>query len=292
MFYNHIKSHNQDNFLSPHVLTQQVQAALVEDIGSGDLTAALLSANAKSTATITCREAIVVCGIPWVEEVLRQLDASVRFDWTVQDGDAVPPGALLCTVHGNTRSLLTGERTAINFLQTFSATATITRRYVEEVAGTGVRILDTRKTIPGLRVGQKYAVRCGGGANHRNGLFDAILIKENHIQAAGSIAAALDAARRHTPRVKIEIEVESIGELRQALAAGAECILLDNFDLGGLRAAVIEAKGLARIEASGGVNLDNVRAIANTGVDDISIGGITKHIQAADLSMRIISTNN
>jgi nicotinate-nucleotide pyrophosphorylase (carboxylating) len=274
----------------PHVISRQVQIALEEDQGSGDLTATLIAATACSTVTLICREAAVLCGTAWVNEVFRQLDARIHIHWNAHDGAAIAPDTVLCTLHGNTRALLTGERTALNFLQTLSGTATITRCYVEAVAGTGVRILDTRKTLPGLRLAQKYAVQCGGGANHRIGLFDAILIKENHIQAAGSIANALAAARRQSPDVEIEVEVESIDELRQALAAGAKRILLDNFELAGLHVAVHETAGRARLEASGGVDLDQVRAIAATGVNDISVGGITKHVRAVDLSLRFIDT--
>jgi len=275
---------------SPQLIARQVRMALEEDLGSGDLTAALIPEGACSTVTLICREAAVLCGIPWVDEVFRQLDARIHIAWEARDGDPIAPGALLCTLRGRTRALLSGERSALNFLQTLSATARMARRYADAVAGTGVRILDTRKTLPGLRLAQKYAVRCGGCANHRNGLFDAILIKENHIQAAGSIAAALDTARRQSPGVEIEVEVESLDELRQALTAGARRILLDNFDLARLRAAVAETCGRARLEASGGVDLDTVRAIAATGVDDISVGGLTKHVQAVDLSMRFVET--
>ena len=274
----------------PELITRQVQLALEEDLGSGDLTAILVPREAHSKVTIVCREVAILCGTLWVDEVFRQLDTRIRIEWEVHDGDAVAPDTLLCTLDGNTRALLSGERTALNFLQTLSATATSARHYADAVAGTGVRILDTRKTLPGMRVAQKYAVRCGGCANHRQGLFDAILIKENHIQAAGSIAAALDVARRHSPGVVSEVEVESMDELRQALAAGASRILLDNFDLAALRAAVVETAGRARLEASGDVSLETIRAIAETGVDDISVGGMTKHVHAVDLSMRFVET--
>jgi len=275
---------------SSQVIACQVRAALEEDLGSGDLTAALVPAEARSTVVVICREAAILCGTPWVDEVFHQLDPQIHIAWEARDGEAIAAGARLCSLRGSTRMLLSGERSALNFLQTLSATATAARRYADAVAGTGVRILDTRKTLPGMRLAQKYAVRCGGCANHRSGLFDAILIKENHIQAAGSIAAALDAARHQSPRVEIEVEVESMDELRQALTAGARRILLDNFDLAGLRAAVAETRGRARLEASGGVDLDTVRAIAATGVDDISVGSITKHVQAVDLSMRFVET--
>jgi nicotinate-nucleotide pyrophosphorylase (carboxylating) len=274
-----------------HLIADDVQRALKEDLGRGDLTAALVPAGARSKVIIVCREAAVLCGVPWAEEVFRQLAPEILLDWNAGDGDAVVPGALVCTLGGPTRALLSGERTALNFLQTLSAAATVARRYVEAVAGTGVRILDTRKTLPGLRLAQKYAVRCGGGSNHRIGLFDAVLIKENHIQATGSIAAALEAARRLSPEIEVEVEVESADELRQALAAGAQRILLDDFDVDGLRAAVLETAGRARLEASGGVDLTQVRRIAETGVDDISVGGLTKHVQAIDLSMRFVETD-
>lgn len=270
------------------IISQQVRIALDEDIGSGDLTAELIALMTTATATIICREAMVVCGIPWVEEVFKKLNDIVTIEWSVQDGEKISANSTLCTLHGNARTILTGERTALNFLQTLSATATLAHSYAVAVAKTNVRILDTRKTLPGLRLAQKYAVRCGGCHNHRLGLFDAILIKENHIQAAGSIAQAIFIANQQFPNVNIEIEVESITELHEALAAGAKHILLDNFDIPALKLAVAETKGLARLEVSGGVNLDNVTAIAETGINDISIGDLTKNIKAIDLSMRII----
>ena len=238
------------------------------------------------------RETAVLCGQDWFDAVFRQLDAGVTVTWEAADGDAVGEDQTLCRLQGPARVLLSGERTALNFLQTLSATATRAARYVEAVAGTGARILDTRKTIPGLRLAQKYAVTCGGASNHRIGLFDAILIKENHIAAAGSIEAALAEARRLAADrggVEIEIEVEDLAQLEAALAAGARRVLLDNFDLARLREAVRLNAGRARLEASGGVNLETVRAIAETGVDDISVGEITKDIRAVDLSMRFES---
>jgi nicotinate-nucleotide pyrophosphorylase (carboxylating) len=271
-------------------IARQVRAALEEDLGSGDLTAALIPAAARSRVTLACREQAVLCGAPWADEVFRQLDPQIRIRWHDRDGDLLAPGRILCELEGPTRALLSGERTAMNFLQTLSATATLARLYAEAVTGTGARILDTRKTLPGLRLAQKYAVRCGGCANHRIGLFDAILIKENHIQAAGSIGAALEAARRLSPDVEIEVEVESLAELEAALAAGGKRILLDNFDLEMLREAVRICTGRARLEASGGVDLSTLRAIAETGVDDISVGGLTKDIRAVDLSMRFVET--
>ena len=256
-------------------------------MGTGDLTAALIGAQTPATARVISREPAVLCGVPWFEEVFRQLDARVRVSWTVADGDRIEPGQVLCRLQGRARPLLSGERTALNFLQLLSGTATLTRRYVDAVAGTGVRILDTRKTIPGLRSAQKYAVRCGGGSNHRMGLHDAVLIKENHIFAAGSVSAAVRNARTLSPPgTPVEIEVETLEQLREALAAGAQRLLLDNFDVTTLCAAVRETGGRARLEASGGVTLQTVRAIAETGVDEVSVGSLTKSPQSIDLSMR------
>ena len=274
------------------VIERQVAEALAEDIGGGDLTAALIPADARAAARVIAREAAVLCGRDWFDAVFRQLDAEVTVTWEAADGDAVSEDQTLCRLQGPARVLLSGERTALNFLQTLSATASRAARYVEAVAGTGARILDTRKTIPGLRLAQKYAVTCGGASNHRIGLFDAILIKENHIAAAGSIEAALAEARRLAADrggVEIEIEVEDLAQLEAALNAGARRVLLDNFDLARLREAVRLNAGRARLEASGGVNLETVRAIAETGVDDISVGEITKDIRAVDLSMRLES---
>lgn len=275
----------------PHInlINEQVSLALAEDLGSGDLTAGLLDRQATARAHIICREAAVICGIAWVNRVFHQLDEGIDITWRVEDGDRVEPGSELCLLQGNNRSLLSAERTALNYLQTLSATATLTHRYVEAVAGTGVRILDTRKTIPGLRVQQKYAVACGGGRNHRIGLYDAILIKENHVRIAGSVSAALHRAREIAPAgVEIEVEVESLGQLEEALVGGAKRVLLDNFDLKLLREAVEMNAGQARLEASGGVNLETIRAIAETGVDDISVGALTKDVKAVDLSMLFI----
>ena len=266
---------------------KQVQHALSEDIGSGDLTAALVPEAETVRAVVICRQAAVIAGRAWVDEVFRQLDSSIKLHWHCHDADSVEPDTALFEITGNARQLWTGERTALNFLQTLSAVATRTHQYVDAVAGTGVNILDTRKTIPGLRLAQKYAVTCGGGVNHRVGLYDAILLKENHIAAAGSIAAALQQAQRAVkPGVAIEIEVESIDEMQQALAAGSRHMLLDNFSLDDLREAVSQNQGRARLEASGNVNLDTVYAIAQTGIDDISVGELTKNITAVDLSMR------
>lgn len=266
----------------------QVEAALSEDLGPGDPSAALIPAGRLAQAELISRESAVLCGIPWFEAVFRLLDPGVRIDWEVGEGDPIAPRQRLCRIQGQARALLTGERTALNYLQTLSGTATLARRYAEAVAGLPVEVLDTRKTIPGLRRQQKYAVRCGGCHNHRLGLFDAVLIKENHIRAAGSIPAALAAARAMYPDLPIEIEVEDLDELRIALDAGATLILLDNFDLDRLRQAVALNAGRARLEASGGITLDNIRAVAATGVDRISVGSLTKDVRAVDLSLRFI----
>ncbi len=274
--------------LSPELIREQVRIALDEDLGSGDRTAALIGAGAVSRVELVCREQAVLCGRAWVDEVFRQLGGEMEIDWRYSDGDLVPPGAVVCRMSGNTRSLLSGERTALNYLQTLSGTASLARRYADRVAGTGVRILDTRKTLPGLRLQQKYAVACGGCDNHRIGLYDAILIKENHIQAAGSVAAAVTAALAMAPDIGVEVEVESLAELEQALDAGAKRVLLDNFSLEQLREAVAFNAGRARLEASGGVSFDTIREIAETGVDDISVGALTKDVTAVDLSMRFV----
>ena len=278
------------NFTPPPDLVEQVARALAEDVGGGDLTAALVPAERGGRATVITREAAVLCGGPWFDEVFRQVDPAVRVRWEAAEGDDLAPGQRLCRLEGRARSLLTGERTALNFLQTLSGTATATRRYVQLVAGLPARILDTRKTLPGLRLAQKYAVRCGGGSNHRLGLYDGILVKENHIMAAGSIAAAVDAARAAGASVPVEVEVETLDELRQALDAGADMALLDEFSLDDLRAAVAmnraHARGPMKLEASGGVTDETLRAIAATGVDFVSIGSLTKHVRAVDLSMR------
>jgi nicotinate-nucleotide pyrophosphorylase (carboxylating) len=271
---------------SRDAIAAQVRAALAEDVGSGDRTAALVSASAVADAAIVTREPAVLCGTAWVDEVFRQLDAGVAVAWLRADGDALAAGDVVCRLRGPARALLTGERTALNFLQTLCGTATLARRWAQAVAGTGTRVLDTRKTVPGLRLAQKYAVVCGGCHNHRVGLYDAVLIKENHIAAAGSVGAALTAASALAPDLEVEIEVETLDQLREALAAGARRVLLDNFALERLREAVALTGGRARLEASGGVTIDNVRAIAETGVDDVSVGALTKDVRAADLSMR------
>lgn len=271
------------------LVSRQVALALEEDIGAGDLTAGLIDAQAVSQVEVVSREKAVLCGRPWFDEVFRQLDPEVHIQWRVGESEQVQAGQLICSMHGNTRALLSGERTALNYLQTLSGTATRAQAYAERVAGTGARVLDTRKTVPGLRLQQKYAIRCGGCANHRIGLFDAILIKENHIHAAGSIKSALHAAQLLAPEgTVIEIEVESLDELREALEAGAQRVLLDNFPLEQLREAVLLNAGKARLEASGGVDLETIRAIAETGVDDISVGDLTKDLVSVDLSMRFV----
>ncbi len=277
----------------PLDLADQVTRALREDVGSGDVTASLIPTRAQAEAQVLCREDAVLCGVAWFEETFRQLDPAVQVSWHFREGSSIKANSLLCALSGPARALLTGERTALNFLQLLSGTATVTQHYVEAIHGTACQILDTRKTIPGLRTAQKYAVRCGGAANHRIGLYDLVLIKENHIAAAGSIAAAVSTARSHAPRVRIEVEVESLQQLREALAARADIIMLDNFDLEGLRAAVALNRAHERpalLESSGGVTLESLRAIAETGVDYISVGALTKNIAAIDLSMRIVAT--
>ena len=267
-------------------IREDVARALAEDIGTGDVTAALIDADARAHAQIICREDAVLAGAPWAEECFHQLDPDVRTHWHHHDGDRITAGSALCGIEGNARALVAGERNALNFLQTLSGTATVTRTYVDAVAGTRAKILDTRKTIPGLRLAQKYAVRCGGGHNHRMGLYDAILIKENHVAAAGGIAKAIRAVRAASPGVFLDCEVESLDELRDAIEAGADRALLDEFTDAMLRDAVALAGGRVPLEVSGSVNLERVRAIAQTGVDCISIGALTKHVRAIDLSMR------
>ncbi len=263
-----------------------VALALAEDVGGGDLTAALIPETAQAEATVISREKAVLCGAAWFDAVFRQIDPSVAIEWRAADGERIEPNQLLCALRGPARALLTGERTALNFLQALSGTATLARQFADTVAGTGATILDTRKTLPGLRLAQKYAVRCGGCQNHRIGLFDAVLIKENHILAAGSITAAIAAARRLHPGVTVEVEVESLAELEEALAAGPDIVMLDNFDLGTMAEAVRVTAKRVKLEASGNVNFSTVRKIAETGVDYISIGGLTKDVRAVDLSMR------
>jgi nicotinate-nucleotide pyrophosphorylase (carboxylating) len=273
----------------PSDLPEQVSRALREDIGPGDLTASLIDPGRVARAHILCREAATLCGCAWFEETFRQLDERVRVHWHAGECTPVAANTILCELDGPARALLTGERTALNFLQLLSGTATATRAYVEAVAGTRCQILDTRKTLPGLRTAQKYAVRCGGGTNHRIGLFDQILIKENHIAAAGSIAAAAGQARLLHPGIKVEVETEDLAQLAEALAAGADIILLDEFSSEDQRRAVAMVRSHAQpalLEVSGGVSLASVAAIAASGVDYISVGALTKHVRALDLSMR------
>jgi nicotinate-nucleotide pyrophosphorylase (carboxylating) len=273
--------------IAPHVLID-IARALDEDVGSGDLTAQLIPAAQTASARVITRESAVIAGRPWFDACFRALDPGCAIDWRINEGDDVTEGDVLVNIRGNARALLTAERPALNFLQTLSAVATATRPYVDAVRGTHAAILDTRKTLPGLRIAEKYAVRVGGGQNQRIGLFDGILIKENHIAAAGGIAQVLQAAFKLAENtVSVQIEVESINELEQALAAGAPLILLDNFSLADMRHAVQLSHGRALLEASGNITLDTVRAVAETGVDRISIGSLTKHVRAVDLSMRI-----
>ncbi|WP_377705026.1 carboxylating nicotinate-nucleotide diphosphorylase [Pseudoduganella sp. UC29_71] len=265
-------------------------AALLEDVGTGDLTGQLVPAEGRNTARVIVREDAVLCGAPWFEGVMLAVDGGISITWHYAEGDMMQAGSAVCTLEGPSRALLTGERAALNFLQLLSGVATATRRYVQVVQGTNAKILDTRKTLPGMRLAQKYAVRVGGGANQRMALYDGILIKENHIAAAGGITAALVAAKRVAgdSKVSIQVEVESLAELEEALAAGATSVLLDNFDLGMMRTAVQLNAGRALLEGSGGVNLETVRGIAETGVDRISIGSLTKDVRATDYSLRII----
>jgi len=273
--------------LAPHICLN-VSAALNEDIRDGDLTAQLIHDTQTSTARVISRQQAVLCGTQWFEECFLSLDPDCKMKWSAQEGQLVQPGQQLCEVTGKARALLTAERSALNFLQTLSGTATLVRRYVDAVAGLNVKIMDTRKTLPGLRMAQKYAVGIGGGHNQRNGLFDGVLIKENHIAAAGGISEVLKQAFRITPPgIPIQIEVETLQQLDEALDAGAKLILLDNFSLADMRAAVTHTAKRAELEASGNINLDNVRLVAETCVDRISIGALTKDVKAVDLSMRI-----
>ncbi|MFB2860541.1 carboxylating nicotinate-nucleotide diphosphorylase [Aeromonas hydrophila] len=280
-------------------IRRAVRAALLEDLGdaltaldqpdaSADITAQLIPADRLASARVITREAGVFCGQPWVDEVFVQLGGEVRVEWLVQDGEVLSPNQELFRLHGPARVLLTGERNALNFVQTLSGVASLTARYVAELADTDCRLLDTRKTLPGLRSAQKYAVTCGGGKNHRIGLFDAYLIKENHILACGGIAEAINEARRLNPGKPVEVEVESLVELEQALAAGADIVMLDNFDIPMMREAVALNQGRAKLEVSGNVTLDTLADYAATGVDFISVGALTKHVRALDLSMRFI----
>lgn len=278
---------SHDSLAFKQLVESSIKNSLAEDIGTGDLTAQLVPINDIAQATIISREQAVICGIDWVNACFQELDPNTTIDWKVKEGDVVTPNQVLCNIAGNARAMLTAERTALNFLQTLSATATETKKYVDAIAGLATQILDTRKTLPGLRMAQKYAVTVGGGHNQRLALYDGILIKENHIAVAGSIKAVLEAAYRLSSTVSIQIEVENIQQLKEALEAGAKSILLDNFNNEQLREAVGQNQGRAILEASGNVNLQTVRAIAETGVDRISVGGLTKHVKAIDLSMRI-----
>ncbi len=268
-------------------IESNVRRALAEDIGTGDITAQLIPAERLAHASVITRERAVISGLAWVDSVFRQLDPRVAVHWQVVDGEQVEAGRVLFQLEGPARALLSGERTALNFLQTLSGVATRCRHYADLVEGTGVRLLDTRKTLPGLRLAQKYAVTCGGCHNHRIGLYDAFLIKENHIAACGGIAEAIAAAHRIAPGKPVEVEVESLGELEQALAAGVDIVMLDELSLEDMRTAVAINAGRAKLEASGGISDETLRSIAETGVDYISIGALTKHVQAIDLSMRL-----
>jgi len=267
-------------------ISAQVKLALIEDIGTGDVTADLIPKENTSTATVVCRDNAILAGIAWFNEVFHQIDDSVEINWNFNDGDRVSANDIICSLSGNSRSILSGERAALNFTQTLSATATQTDRYVKLIAHTNTKVLDTRKTIPNMRDAQKYAVLCGGGRNHRIGLYDMILIKENHIMAAGSITAAVVQAKQLHPAIRVEVETETLEEFREASKAGADIIMLDDFDLKTMRAAVVENDGNIDLEASGGINLETILPIAETGVDYISIGQITKDVIAVDLSMR------
>jgi nicotinate-nucleotide pyrophosphorylase (carboxylating) len=288
----------------PSDLAETVKRALAEDVGSGDITAQLIDPNTSADAQVSSREQAILCGTAWFEEVFKQLDSQVRITWYAQDGDNIHPNQVLCNLTGSASALVTGERTALNFLQLLSGTATETQRYVKAISGTKASVLDTRKTLPGLRRAQKYAVRCGGGTNHRMGLYDAFLIKENHLVAAGSVTKAINQARHHAAQLPVEVEVETLEQIKEALAAGADSLLLDNFTVPQLREAValVSARyqnippskndsltappSQVTLEASGGINLETIRAVAETGVDFISVGVITKDVRAVDLSMR------
>lgn len=270
-------------------IAQQVSDALREDIGSGDITAELIPAGDQALARIITREDMVVCGVAWVNEVFRQVDEVLQVEWQVNDGDQVAAGSTLFEVKGAARALLTAERTALNFLQTLSGTATLSHSYAKRVEGTGVTLLDTRKTLPGLRLAQKYAVACGGCANHRIGLYDAFLIKENHIHACGGVTQAIQTARLNHPSKPVEVEVETFAQLTEALSAQADIIMLDNFSVDDMKKAVQLTSGRAKLEASGNITDDTLLQFAQTGVDYISIGALTKHCRAIDLSMRFIA---
>ena len=268
-------------------LDATVRHALAEDLGGGDLTATLVPATRQASARVVARETAVLCGTRWFDAVYAALDDQIHVQWHFKDGAALSPDAVMCEIKGNARALVSGERTALNFLQTLSGTATVTARYVAQLAGTQTRLLDTRKTIPGLRRAQKYAVKCGGGYNHRAGLYDGVLVKENHISAAGGITQALQGVRTRGVTVPIEVEVEHCAQIEEAITAGADMLLLDNFCLADLKLAVTLAHGRVPLEASGGFGCDDLRAVAATGVDYVSVGALTKHLRAVDFSMRI-----
>lgn len=271
-------------------IESDIRRALGEDIGRGDVTAALIPGTTRAQARVISRQHAVLCGRAWFDEAFAQVDSAVTIAWNAEDGEAITPDQEICQLQGPARSLLTGERTGLNFLQMLSGVATTTRRHVQAIAHTPTRVLDTRKTLPGLRLAQKYAVLAGGGMNHRIGLFDAFLIKENHIAAAGSIAAAVAEAREQSDRLMIEVEVESLDQLGEAIEAGADRVMLDNFELTGMREAVLLNAGRVELEASGGVEIEDLVSIAETGVDYISVGALTKHLQAVDFSMRMIDS--
>ncbi len=268
------------------IINENVFNALKEDIGEGDITAELIPSENFSLATVISREDCVFCGIDWFEETYRQIDPQVLIDWAVEDGDKIEANQILCTLSGSSQSIVSGERTALNFAQTLSATATLSARYAKKLEGTNTKVLDTRKTIPGLRMAQKYAVSCGGCENHRIGLFDAYLIKENHINACDGIKNAVEKAHFSNPDINIEVEVENLDELQQAIDAGANRVLIDNFDIKTLKTAITICQGKVVSEASGNITLDNIREVAETGVEYISTGALTKDVKAIDLSMR------
>ncbi len=272
--------------ISDDIISQQVALALREDVGDGDISAELIDAATLLETELLVREDAVICGRRWFDESFRQCNPSIEIDWRVDDGDAVEAGSILCLLKGQARAMLTAERCALNFLQTLSGTATLTRQYADRIRHSGCRVLDTRKTLPQLRLAQKYAVRCGGGSNHRIGLFDAYLIKENHLAACGGIASAVERARELNPDKLLEVEVENLDQLRQAMDAGVERVLLDNFSLADMRAAVKLAAGSMELEASGNIDLDNIAEVAATGVDYVSIGALTKNLHAIDFSLR------
>ena len=278
-----LASHSKDAL---KVINHVVNTALEEDIGTGDVTAASFSNNETASAKVISREKAVLCGQKWFELVFHKLNPDIVIDWKLNDSNNLEKGALVCNLSGNAQAILTGERTALNFLQTLSGTATKTKIYVDRIAGTNAQILDTRKTLPGMRYAQKYAVRCGGGKNHRMGLYDTILIKENHITTAGSVSKAVNQAKQQYPTIKLEVEVETAEQLKEALNTQTDVILLDNFSLSELEAAVALTDSKKKLEASGNMTLENIREVAKTGVDYISIGAITKHVQAVDFSMR------